>query len=439
MKKYLLFIMILLSLKCVSQNHWVPNYHQFPMNMCVIAVLDINGIEQQTEYLELGVFTGDECRGSCILHYYDAPVNRYLLFLTTYGNNGDPYTFKLYDHLTQQELDLSSSNEMSFYANDIIGAVSNPYVFSFTGGQCSVSTVMDPPGLGEVTGGGEFLCGTYCTVTANPFDNHLFLGWMLEGDTLTTENSFSWNAVTDVELKACFLEVLPVYTVSVTASPEEGGEVSGAGQYEQGMTCLVTAVASEGFQFEHWMEGEEQVSEAPSFSFEVEGDRNLVAVFREIVAPVVYQIELHLEPAEGGAVFGAGMYEEGSLCTVAIALSEHYEFVNWTENGIEVSTESSYSFVVDADRSLVANVEYVNALSEVEGGGVLYPNPTSGIVWLTDSSTAEVEPMDVIVYDATGRQMFSSTASVLDFSNLADGVYYVRFTNGKVSKVVLRR
>lgn len=437
MKKVFLFLMILFSLKCVSQNHWVPNYHQFPTNMCVIAVLEINGIEQTTELLELGVFTGDECRGSCMLHHYAPPVDRYLLFLTTYGNNGDPYTFKLYDHLTQLELDFPSSNEMSFYSNDVIGSVSNPYVFSFTGGNCTVNTVMDPPGLGEVTGGGDYLCGTYCTVTASPFGEHTFAGWMHGEDTLTTEASFSFNAVADIDFKACFVEYIPEFTVSVSASPEDGGQVSGGGVYEQGMTCEVVANPSNGYQFEYWSEEGVPVSEDLSYSFEVMSDRNLVAVFSEIVVPNYYLIEVEIDPAEGGTAIGTGIYEEGALCVLSVMLNEYYEFEKWTEDGEEISEENEYAFVVNADRSLVAHVKYINAVTETAEAILLYPNPTQGLLCLSDAVTDSEDAVEVVVYDGTGRKLLSSKERILDLSSFDDGVYYIRIGEGTVRKVVL--
>ena len=116
-----------------SQNHWVPNPHQFPTNMNTIATLEINGVEQRTDIYELGVFYGEECRGSQRLRYFPEPWDRYLFFLTTYGQYGDEFSFRLYDHSKEQELDLLSHNTLMFIPNDIIGTMAEPYVFSFEG------------------------------------------------------------------------------------------------------------------------------------------------------------------------------------------------------------------------------------------------------------------------------------------------------------------
>ncbi len=60
-------------------------------------------------------------------------------------------------------------------------------------------------------------------------------------------------------------------------------------------------------------------------------------------------------PAEGGAVSGHGAYQAGAECTLTATASAGYSFVNWTENGIIVSTDASYTFVVLRDRNLLAH------------------------------------------------------------------------------------
>ena len=50
-------------------------------------------------------------------------------------------------------------------------------------------------------------------------------------------------------------------------------------------------------------------------------------------------------------------YDYGESCTVTATANEGYVFVNWTENGQQVSTSASYNFVVTGVRTLVANFE----------------------------------------------------------------------------------
>ncbi len=78
---------------------------------------------------------------------------------------------------------------------------------------------------------------------------------------------------------------------------------------------------------------------------------------KAVIQPA-YSVELSANPTEGGSVSGAGFYaKDGSTATVTATPNEHYNFVNWTENGDEVSTDAEYSFTVSGDRELVANFE----------------------------------------------------------------------------------
>ena len=68
-------------------------------------------------------------------------------------------------------------------------------------------------------------------------------------------------------------------TISVFASPTNGGNVIGGGKYLKGETCVVTASANEGYFFTDWTENGNQVSTDASYTFTVTGNRNLVASF----------------------------------------------------------------------------------------------------------------------------------------------------------------
>ena len=60
-------------------------------------------------------------------------------------------------------------------------------------------------------------------------------------------------------------------------------------------------------------------------------------------------------PLEGGTITGAGNYEEGEVCSLSATASVGYTFLNWSENGIVVSTDAEYTFAVAGSRNLVAN------------------------------------------------------------------------------------
>ena len=75
------------------------------------------------------------------------------------------------------------------------------------------------------------------------------------------------------------------YTVTATATPTEGGTVSGAGSYESGSTCTLVATPASGYTFTMWTKNDTQVSTNASYSFTVSANASYVAVFTENATP----------------------------------------------------------------------------------------------------------------------------------------------------------
>lgn len=74
---------------------------------------------------------------------------------------------------------------------------------------------------------------------------------------------------------------------------------------------------------------------------------------REFIA--TRQIVVSASPVAGGIVNGGGAVDQGTTQTLTATPGSAYDFVNWTENGTEVSTAATYQFTVSGDRNLVAN------------------------------------------------------------------------------------
>ena len=75
-------------------------------------------------------------------------------------------------------------------------------------------------------------------------------------------------------------------------------------------------------------------------------------------APITKTIAVTASPASGGTVSGGGVFLENASCTVTATPNASYTFVGWTENDVEVSQSASYTFLLTADRSLVAEFRY---------------------------------------------------------------------------------
>jgi uncharacterized repeat protein (TIGR02543 family) len=77
------------------------------------------------------------------------------------------------------------------------------------------------------------------------------------------------------------------------------------------------------------------------------------------------RVDTNTSPSGGGTTIGVGNYEWGSSVTLSATPNTGYTFVNWTEDGVEVSTSTSYTFTADGDRTLVANFAPAPVISVV--------------------------------------------------------------------------
>src|SRR5690606_25469609 len=68
-----------------------------------------------------------------------------------------------------------------------------------------------------------------------------------------------------------------------------------------------------------------------------------------------YTIATTASPTDGGTTTGSGTYTNGATCTVSATANNGFLFTNWTENDVEITSNSSYTFTVTENRTLVAN------------------------------------------------------------------------------------
>ena len=69
----------------------------------------------------------------------------------------------------------------------------------------------------------------------------------------------------------------------------------------------------------------------------------------------VYTVSVASNNNEWGIANGGGTYEENETATLSATPATNYEFVNWTKEGAEVSTENPYTFAVTESATYVAN------------------------------------------------------------------------------------
>lgn len=151
---------------------------------------------------------------------------------------------------------------------------------------------------------------------------------------------------------------IPSITLSV--QPALSGTTTGAGTFAQGSIATVAATPSTGFVFANWTENGVTVSTSSSYQFKIAGNRVLVANFTPIPVGNL-GVTLTSNPAAGGVNTGSGSYATGSTVTISSIANPGFTFFNWTENGTVITTSSSYTFTITANRNLVANYKVIPA------------------------------------------------------------------------------
>ena len=226
------------------------------------------------------------------------------------------------------------------------------YVANFALNSYAITVEANPTEGGTATGGGTYNHFETCTLTATASEGYSFANWTKDGTMVSTDATYSFTVLESAAFVANF--ELNSYAITATASPTIGGTVTGGGTYNHFETATLTATPNTGYRFVNWTKNGTAVSANTTLSFTVTEAADYVANFETYS----YNITALANPTVGGTVSGAGTYDYGETVTLTATPNANYSFVNWTENGVEVSTEATYSFTVEGSRSLVANFDH---------------------------------------------------------------------------------
>ena len=294
----------------------------------------------------------------------------------------------------------------------------------------TITATADPTTGGTVTGGGTYNYGQSCTLTATPVTgSYIFVNWTKNGQQVSTNQTYSFTVTESAQYVAHF--ELQTFDINVSANPSYAGTVEGGGTYNFWQQCTVIATPNEGYDFLNWTENGNQVSTNPTYSFNVSLDRDLVANF----ALQTIEITASVDPAEGGTATGGGTYNYGDEVTITVETNEDWAFRNWTENGVVLTEDKTFTFTATANRNFVAHLEYTEGVDEQNGSTTLiYPNPVN------DKLTIEAQEAigNLEIYNLMGTLVYSQTNCSdkveINTSGLQSGIYFIRLTTDKVSE-----
>ena len=315
-----------------------------------VKILETLAIDSTTYRVKCEVISGGGLdvteRGICWNTYGDPTLDDETL-QHALGGLGQ-YTIKM------ENLALGKRYYVKAYAKNATGVGYSEEVLDFVteapqGTSVEIELSSNPEEGGTVSGGGTYEIGTRCTVTAAPNAGYTFVNWTKNGTQVSSDAHYTFDVTTGRSLVANFTK--QAYVITAQVDPEDSGTVTGAGGYNYGEECTLTAAPKTGYDFEKWTKESTTVSTDPTYTFTVSASATYVAHFKV----KSYTIGVSANPTNGGTVTGGGTYNYGQSRTVKATPAEGYAFVNWTDNGDEVSTDAEYTFTVTSNRTLVAN------------------------------------------------------------------------------------
>lgn len=252
---------------------------------------------------------------------------------------------------TENGIVVSTNQVYSFVATSDRHLVANFELKSF-----DIAASANPSSGGAISGAGTFEYGDMATLTATAAAGYTFTNWTDGVRVLSTNAVYSFSVTENLALTANFS--MEYYSIIASIEPVGTGIVTGTGAYTYSQTVQLQAVAATGYEFDDWIVEGVTVSTMANYSFAAVADIHLVARF----SVQSLDVTTIANPAGAGTITGGGTYSYGSTVTLLATSAVGFEFINWTIDDIEVSSNPSYKFNVYQNSDVVANFKTVSTL-----------------------------------------------------------------------------
>ena len=145
-----------------------------------------------------------------------------------------------------------------------------------------------------------------------------------------------------------------------------------------------------------------------------------------------------------GTASGGGIFAFGQQCTLKAIPKTGYTFVNWTEYGDTVSSDTSYIFTVMSNRNLVANFSSTQSIvnNSLNESIHIYPNPTKDNLIIEINSTTTNQKLEIL--NLVGQTLFTNiinnNKTTINISAFPSGVYIIKLytDNGTIVKKFIK-
>ncbi|MDR2085444.1 MAG: C25 family cysteine peptidase [Bacteroidales bacterium] len=282
-----------------------------------------------------------------------------------------------------------------------------------------ISATINPSNAGSITGNGGYEEGADVTLTATPNSGYEFANWTENGNIVSTDAIFSFIVENDRNLVANF-NILS-YTISANVFPSEGGDITGNGIYNYGVTATLTANANTGYTFLNWTQNDEVISTDAIYSFTVSEDRSLTAQF-EINT---YTVNIIIEPVNGGTVSGDGTYNHNENVILIATPASNHNFENWIINENIVGNDDQYNFNITDNIDIIARFKNIQGIEDISNDVILYPNPANSSITIECNNMTNITLLDlqgkILKHVSIQEDKF-----LFDISDLESGFYLIK-------------
>jgi len=238
------------------------------------------------------------------------------------------------------------------------------------------------------------------STTPNPNGAYLFQHWVDYNGVITDKPmtfnytiecaTVSWTAVYEYN----------TYDLTLLAVPEAGGTLAADPDKDDYIihdVVEVTVVPAVGYNFVGYTITGDGITNISDDLDEDGGTIDFTWGYSDVIVEAefvkkTYDVTVTADPVAGGTVEGAGTYDHGTEITISATPEAGFDFLNWTSNGVVVTTEEAFLYNVIADADFVANFISVDCAKPT--GLTAYVTATTAYVTWDDAVVAGWEVSD---------------------------------------------
>lgn len=242
--------------------------------------------------------------------------------------NPDSYRFRVYEGVT------------------VVAVYNTVYDVTVTGG-----TILKTGTTGLTTD--SVFAHSQVTVKANTASGKVFKKWQVNGETKSTEQTYTFRVMNHTNVVAVYSDLYDVTVINSSGSIVVDGVNRGTSvQLEAGKTVTFVAAVKEGSDFIYWQRnGVKVVGSTASFTRIISETARWEAVFEQLCHVTVTDGTISVAEDDKGS---DTYVNSGTSITVTAAEKPGKVFDGWTVVGSKVSADNAYTFNVTSAIELTA-------------------------------------------------------------------------------------